>query len=601
MKNYIFTLLLVLSSVFVFGQEENSNEELETKKYREIGMKLSSRQPNSDSLIKIYENNIVTKRGEGHLLQLKGYSLYIKNDYDEAERYYFKALSIYNEISYVKGANSINQNLATIKQIQGDFEGAIKIYTTVLPIFIKEKDTMGIASINENMGTLFFNLKSHEKSFNHFKNALKNYKLLNKPYFIAKTNRKMGDLMQVQKFHKKAKKYFEEAVLILKDMKSERQLAFVYMSLWRNEVLWKDNFEEAHQYQVNADKILTKLNLKCESSYVKQSFGDYYSAIGNLKKSKEHYLIAYNIAKECNNIFGEFSILKNMYLIDVELKNYSSAYFNLEKHNFIKDSLYSLEKVNAINDIETKYQTAEKDKALLQNEVELLSKTQEIDKQNKQFWIVASGLGAIFAILLMGIYFYKKQQALNTKLSELNNFKSQIFTIIGHDLRSPIASIAMSAENDSTKQKTSTALGILDDLLLWGSANQQNLSTQKEAIYFETILDELTDEYANEIQEKDLRFTQNFENCKPIYADKNEMTTILRNLITNAIKYNTPKGTIHVSCKAGELLIENTFLSTIASGTQIGLDIVQKLSENNNCTFEFTKDKLALAKLKFND
>ena len=151
----------------------------------------------------------------------------------------------------------------------------------------------------------------------------------------------------------------------------------------------------------------------------------------------------------------------------------------------------------------------------------------------------------------------------NASLEELNNTKDKLFSVIGHDLRSPFNSILGSSElliknrhhydgdklDYFLKNINSTAeqtLILLDNLLCWARSQTGQIKYQPEAIRLEDEIAQSVN-FASpsaSIKNISLNHLPNYET--EIHADKNMLRTILRNLISNAIKFTHPSGKIDI-------------------------------------------------------
>jgi len=574
MKNISILLFFTFFTFASFAQENNTPDK-EVVEYHIVRQEIE-KNPN-DALKKIinYENNVATKKGEGLTQLLYGMYYYFTDNSALSDSSFNKAADIFESINDKKGVVNAKSNLAIIQQVRGDFKNAIQTYYSNLPYFFELKDTLNIGTTYNNIATIFMMEKNYKKAKTHYKKALRFYLMCNNYDGQGLVLSKLGSIEFNNLNFNIAEQYFKKSIQTYEKINDSLGIADAFIKIGDVWFERDKNISAAFNKYKQADEIYNRIGANCNSAFTKKAMGDCKYETKEYKKAKEYYLNAMKILEQCNYNYALPESYQKLAVVE--------------------------EKINAINDIDTKYKTAEKDKVILQKEVDLLSKNKKIETQKTQFLIITVILFVIITFLIFGFYFYRKQKNLNDKLSKLNRFKSQIFTIIGHDLRSPISSIVMSAENETTKTKANKALNILDNLLMWGKLNEKNLNVDKHLIFFETIIDELMDEMSNEIANKNIKVTQNFNNCKPFNANKNEITVVLRNLFDNAIKYNIKNGSLNLQCDNNVFIIENTYDKNIESGSKIGLEIVENLCIKNNCSFTFFKDKLAKSKIIIND
>ncbi|MGB9912347.1 MAG: ATP-binding protein [Candidatus Kapaibacteriota bacterium] len=169
------------------------------------------------------------------------------------------------------------------------------------------------------------------------------------------------------------------------------------------------------------------------------------------------------------------------------------------------------------------------------------------------------------------------------KLRELNATKDKFFSIIAHDLKNPIGAFKNVLEllyenfNDFTKEEilefieplkeSSTQLfSLLENLLLWARAQTGRI--QIEPIEFDIV--DLIRQNINLLQlqaaNKQIKIEMDVPERIFVLADINSITTVLRNLISNAIKFTQPNGKIVVSATS-----KNNFAEVCVEDTGVGM------------------------------
>jgi PAS domain S-box-containing protein len=161
----------------------------------------------------------------------------------------------------------------------------------------------------------------------------------------------------------------------------------------------------------------------------------------------------------------------------------------------------------------------------------------------------------------------KAEQALKeseVELRELNATKDKLFSIIAHDLRSPfnnilalceILNVAIKKSEVETSELylglvNSTAkntLVLLENLLDWAKSQSGQISFKSEKIHIDTIFQEILELSRPIAQTKGISIIMIESDNIEVFSDKKILKTIMRNLISNAIKYSKPGGTINVS------------------------------------------------------
>lgn len=156
-------------------------------------------------------------------------------------------------------------------------------------------------------------------------------------------------------------------------------------------------------------------------------------------------------------------------------------------------------------------------------------------------------------------------QKTTNHLTELNSIKDKIFSVIGHDLRSPIGSIKMTLDFlkgdlgkqysiedfretiDVLAQTTDEVFGLLENLLGWAKSQSGNLAVLPEDIKVNELVNSIYLLHKGILHQKNVHFEQHVDEGTIVYADLNMLKTVLRNLVSNAIKFTPKGGTISIT------------------------------------------------------
>jgi signal transduction histidine kinase len=197
-----------------------------------------------------------------------------------------------------------------------------------------------------------------------------------------------------------------------------------------------------------------------------------------------------------------------------------------------------------------------------------------LDTQKKQLMTL---LWAHLFILLLGwtgIYFYHKMSRKfllqlhqkNEDLSQLNAKKDKFFSIVAHDLKNPFNSIIgmsdllvdHSAELEEKEkveflvsiQKTSkTAYQLLENLLAWAMSELKKIPFKPEPNDSHLITSSAIQVVLASADSKNITINNLIPESTLVTTDKNMFETILRNLISNAIKFSNPGSSVEISHK----------------------------------------------------
>ncbi|MBU3113250.1 sensor histidine kinase [Clostridium lacusfryxellense] len=193
----------------------------------------------------------------------------------------------------------------------------------------------------------------------------------------------------------------------------------------------------------------------------------------------------------------------------------------------------------------------------------------------------------------------KKKEETNRKLEVLNTTKDRIFSIIGHDLRSPLANIIQSmnliAFDKSTYEEwkeenffstlgdsAAKSMHLLENLLEWSKSELGELSFHPTNFILLTSIRPAIDILKGIAAKKKINIIEELSYNPNVYADKRMIEVILRNLVSNAIKFTNMDGQLNI-----KVIMEKGFAKIIIIDNGLGMS-----TEKINTIFDLTKNNV---------
>jgi two-component system sensor histidine kinase/response regulator len=234
-------------------------------------------------------------------------------------------------------------------------------------------------------------------------------------------------------------------------------------------------------------------------------------------------------------------------------------------------------------------------------------------------------------IIVLALLFFKKEQEdyqelieqKNKELEELNDTKEKLFSIIAHDLRSPIGQLKNSLDlvrnefisADAFRQisaKLSSEVdqlhSMLDNLLKWSISQFHGIKAVPEIVSLTMIVEKNATLFKQSLERKNIVLSWQLNDLSAC-ADPDHLMLVIRNLISNAIKYSYQDGNIIISANRKEKRVligisdrgmgmneemknaifnANNMVSNIGTsnekGTGLGLKLCKEFIEKNNGT-----------------
>jgi len=157
-----------------------------------------------------------------------------------------------------------------------------------------------------------------------------------------------------------------------------------------------------------------------------------------------------------------------------------------------------------------------------------------------------------------------KRKYYENELAELNNMQNKLFSVIGHDLKSPLSNVLSYTDMilcdydsftkdylreffQSIQRSANTGFDILNSLLLWSKSVQGGIPLKPELINIKEMVSEAIEQVLPLAIKKKITISNMVENDIFISADKNMTVTVFRNILSNAVKFTNPSGHIKFS------------------------------------------------------
>jgi ligand-binding sensor domain-containing protein/signal transduction histidine kinase len=179
----------------------------------------------------------------------------------------------------------------------------------------------------------------------------------------------------------------------------------------------------------------------------------------------------------------------------------------------------------------------------------------------------------------------------NAELNELNAAKDRFFSIIAHDLRNPFNTIIgmtdillitlnnidplkLQRTLENIKTSSGQAYELLENLLLWARSQTGTISYRPELVDVQALVEESIGLVAVQASRKNIEISTEFKQCRQVTGDVNMIHTILRNLLTNALKYTHRNGEIRVGISENK---EFCILSVKDNGIGISAEKIKNI------------------------
>jgi len=322
----------------------------------------------------------------------------------------------------------------------------------------------------------------------------------------------------------------------------------------------------------------------------------YNDKVTEITKQSADFSVIFNELDSLVKITDESKIialgLKLLQVLFAPLKVRFIQYLENEKHVFESKSPLSTSEINKSNSFNIEVKHAN----------HLMGMFEIIGIQFEQYMAQYEKMGVVISHLFgLSIANARKYQVIldqskalenySEELQNINQSKDKFFSIIAHDLKGPFHNLIGASDllideiqNGSTENveklsatilNTSTqTYNLLENLLEWSRSQTGAIEFNPLALYLVDIINEVFELIQYQADAKNIQLVKSLVENPQIYADLNMVTTVIRNLVSNAVKYTHPGGKIIVSAQHAN---HKTIVSVKDDGVGISTSNLSKL------------------------
>jgi len=499
-------------------------------------------------------------------------------NYGNALLYYDSAIAIAEKTDQLGDLARARSNVATVYYEQGSYSAALKNFMETLDLHERLGNKKDVESSLLNITNVYFRLGDYNKATEYADKAMQMVKQSGSRYNIISCYTTFAMIYNEQKLYDSSLLYLSKAYEDALELKNK----FVTNLL-------KGNMAECY---MNKGMLDTAYKLYYESMITSEQLGDLEGVavckggLGEILVKRGHYYKGIQYLKDAlailrkKNMKEEAMVLTGLLSETYEqLGDHKKAlqYFHLKSD--YKDSIGKDDALKTARSLEFDYILDKKEA-----QINLLEKDKaiEVSKLKQQRLLLIAALIGLALVIIIAVLIFRnlRQERLNKmllleqkkeieiqaeKLQQLNTFKDTTFSVLSHDLRSPInaltGTMAMLEEGIITPEeftehknelnnKLQSVTLMLDNLLQWAKSqmkgvhtlNPEKISIQRKTLKAFAVLKDAA-------KQKNIQLISNVPENLYAHADKNQAEMVMRNLVSNAIKFTPDNGKVTVDAE----------------------------------------------------
>lgn len=492
---------------------------------------------------------------------------HISLDMQKALEYTNTALDIRKKINDRPGmSNSLNV-LGLINYYSANYAAAIDYHLQALKIREELNDYNKILGSYNNIGLVYMTMGNYRLALEYLNKSLDILIKLNKPTGIANDN--IGNVYTKMGQYKKAIEYHTKGLAINRQLGYRKAEAYSLYNLGLAYTKLNDTSNALQNFR-SALNIYDSIDENNGIAEAENGIASVYNSVNATESAIYHALQAMEHARPINsaaNITASSDILYKNY---EKLGNYKKAFEYLKIYQTATDSANNIERIRRLSKLEFDYR------------IERYKKEQEeeLGRQRNFIIMLIAILVFLIATALLFIWGYNNKKHLSIRLGNLNDelqqankSKDRFLSIIAHDLRGPFQGLlgiseVLSEDLDELDKgevkdiacNINSALKkqyeLLNDLLDWSRLQSGNFQLKPEDIELNKAVSETLAPLSLMANQKSINLINEAAEDLIVSADKNMLHLVLRNLVTNSIKFTGKNGFVKISARRIERFAE---------------------------------------------
>ena len=567
-------------------------------------------------------------------LKNRGIIAWSKGEQFDAFTYFTDALKTFKKNNDLFGIASCTNNIGLLHLDHSNFKEALKYFIKALEQMEKLGDEHRVAIVSNNVAVIFIELEDYDKGKYYLTKALDFHKKNNQQRDIAVCYSNFGIIEQNTQNYKEAIKYYQKAYDINETLKFDRNQIKLIANIGSAYSNMKE-YNKSLEYLFEAVELAISLDEELKNDWIYSNIGANYYELGEYRKALKYSQKGFILAEKNTNRKNMTQALEIISNANEKLGNYKMALAKYRLLKQINDSIYNEKSRLEINRLEMQHEFDNKiEQAELKRIQEQKRLTNNLARQKQSLYFVIIGAIMLIVVVILLTINSRIKRTNNNKLKEkneeiksqaeeinvqnqillerneeiekLSQAKDKIFSIIGHDLRNVVGTTANSldflAGNNNVDNNASNILlkelrdnskrvfTMLENLLSWGKSQINESKINKQPFTLSEPISETIKFLQSNAEKKGIVLkTELDSNCK-VFADKESIKMVIRNLISNAIKFTEPEGCVIVRTEANRDSIRTLVIDNGVGMTRSQIEDIMDYSKFNT-TFGTLQEK----------
>jgi signal transduction histidine kinase len=537
-------------------------------------------------------------------------------DFNKSRQYAAEALIIAEENEYTKTRNLAYQNIGALYALSGDYSTALRYDNQSLQQSLLSGDSVNMTTDFNNVANDYYDLGEYDEAYYYFTQTYRVASARKDSLRMTIALHNVGRVFKELGQYDRAMDHLLISQNMSRDIGDLEGIPYSYDEIG-DVMLRQGNYDSALSTLMNSLKLARTQNVNVLLPRTLNKMAKIYLHKQEYNKALAYYDTTFSLHERTNNRFGiaEVELGRGLVYMDQNKLDEAARYINrslllaketnarileincflqlsklverkgdykkslsyFKQYKQMEDSLFSHDMQQKLFRDQIQFETEAKD-----TQIEALSRARDIkdDQIKRQDFIfnILVLVVALSVILLITVYrsgqrrrqinmlllqHQEDMEKRSDELERLNQVKDKFFSIISHDLRSPINALsglldlldkgAVKPEElpnhvKELKNRFNHTRTLLNNLLDWTLLQMDKLNLQAAKIDLHKIVDENI-QLLGSVQNKKITLVNAVPDKAIAFADSNTTNLVMRNLMTNAIKFTNDGGTVTISAE----------------------------------------------------
>lgn len=538
---------------------------------------------------------------------------YQYTDYKKSKQYATQAIELTDSENLKELQAEAYRNVATLHTLSGDYSTALHYDNIALQHSRATHDSLGISVDYNNIGNDYFDLGEYDEAYNYFTQSYRIAKEINDSLRMTIAMHNVGRVFKELGQYDRALNHLKISRNISRKINDQEGVPYSYDEIG-DVMLRQEKYDSAMYFLMNSLRLsreqdikvleprtLTKIaTINLHKKDYKTALAYYDTTYQRHEKTDNRFGIAevelgrgsvymsqrkfddalkyvnrsLSIAKETNARILEIKCFNTLATLWEAKGDYKKSLSYFKQFKQLEDSLFSHDMQEKLSRDQIRFATEAKDTEIAAAMSEMRDKDDKLKRQEfvSNILVVVMALSVFLLatvyrsgqrrrqINMLLLQHQKDMAKRSDELERLNQVKDKFFSIISHDLRSPINALAglldlldkgavkpeeLPSHVKELKTRFNHTRTLLNNLLDWTLLQMDKLNLQANRIDLHRIVDENI-ELLGSVQGKQITMLNNVPANAIAFADSNTINLVIRNLMTNAIKFTNDGGTLTI-------------------------------------------------------